>query len=297
VSTRDRVLAARSDLTDYVIHLTRMVAVGDNGRSVDCRFERLQSIIKTGVILPTSALCKTFRGHRVQTMKGPHKAACFTEQPLEQVPATLATFGGVKYKGYGIALHKSDLYSYGGRPVIYGDYSMLCSLREDDKYLWVRYEPSRVSTNDVVDFTSEREWRSRLADTAVLPWGYALMGIPVLLPDDFRRVASRTPAKFWAFTGTCPPDFRIIVRWDTDVKKVRDLIRGLNAGPTEKAYLRVYLAALQRVQVISLEHIERKLEEGDNSYRRIETLPSPDEMPDVVPPNPKPKTWPFLKQK
>jgi hypothetical protein len=38
--------------------------------------------------------------------------------------------------------------------------------------------------------------------------------------------------------------------------------------------------------MISLEHVERKLEEADDSYRRIEGFPPPDEMLDIVPPNP-----------
>src|SRR5438309_2128896 len=39
MSNRDRLRQARSDLTHYVIHLTRMVVVGEKGRTVDCRFD------------------------------------------------------------------------------------------------------------------------------------------------------------------------------------------------------------------------------------------------------------------
>ena len=99
------------------------------------------------------------------------------------------------------------------------------------------------------------------------------------------------------FANASVPDFRIIVRWDTDVKKIRDLVNSLRPGPTDGAYHRVYYAALHKAQIISLEHVERKLEEGDDSYRRIEDLPSPDETLDIVPPNPQPKVWPFLKRK
>jgi hypothetical protein len=44
---------------------------------------------------------------------------------------TLRHLGGDKYKGYGIALHKADLFVYGARHAIPGDYSMLCNLPED----------------------------------------------------------------------------------------------------------------------------------------------------------------------
>ena len=283
-------------MTDYVIHLTRMVVVGDKRRTVDWRFDRLVEIIKTGILLPTFGICATMHGAKPRTVKGEHKAVCYTEQPLEQIYVTLGLLGSDKYMGYGLAVYKADLYAYGGRHAIYGDYSLLCSLPDEYKYLWVRYEPSRSGHGSPVDWTFEREWRCRVANEG-LPWEHKLDGVPLLLPDDFRRVASRAPSKQWVFANASAPDFRIIVRWDTDVKKVRDLINSVRAGPTKRAYHRIYYAALQKAQIISLEHVERKLEEGDDSYRRIEDLPSPDEMLDIVPPNPQPKVWPFLKRK
>jgi hypothetical protein len=214
---------------------------------------------------------------------------------LEQVPVTLSHLGGAKYMGYGIAMHKADLYAYGGRHAIYGDYSLLCSLPEEYKYLWVRYEPSRSAQASPVDWTCEREWRCRLANEG-LPWEHKLDGVPLLLPDDFMRVASRAPSRRWVFATSSAPDFRIIVRWDTDVQKIRDLISGLQASLTAGPYLRVYYAALRKAQIISLEHVERKLEESDDCYRRIEDLPAPAEMLDIVPPNPQPKVWRFMKR-
>ena len=48
------------------------------------------------------------RGQKaVKTVRGPHEVVCFTEQPLEQIPVTVAKHS--KYNGHGIAFRKSDL--------------------------------------------------------------------------------------------------------------------------------------------------------------------------------------------
>lgn len=283
----------RSDLTDYVIHLTRMVLVTEKGRNVDVQFNRLKNIVKMGVLRPTRGFCDSFlRGGTVRTIKGEHKAVCFTEQPLDQILTTLYHLGGAKYMGYGIALHKADLFEYGGRQAIYGDDAMLDMLPAEFKYLWVRYRPRRQDDDRAVDFTCEREWRARLSKMA-MPWGHPLPGIPLILPEDFRRIAKRSPFGPWKFQESCSPDFRVIVRWDVDVAIIRTLIEEVAEEPATSQYERVYRAALRNVQVISLEHVERKSEaEDSDEYRRIEDLPFPE---DIVPLNPKKKEWPFLK--
>jgi len=230
-------------------------------------------------------------------VRGPHPAACFTEQPLEQVPVSLHNVDGATYQGYGIALNKVDLYNYGGRPVIYGDNEVYNSLSDELKYLWVCYRPIRPDDSGYPnDFMWEREWRCRLADKDFTPWEHDLKGVPLLLPDDFRRVARSLVGDRWQFKEKRSPTFRIIVRLDIEVQPIRELIEGLTAGPKESAYLRIYYAAVKKAQIISLEHVERNLEEGDASYHRIEDLPSPEEMLDFVPSNPKKKEWPFKKR-
>src|SRR5262249_45494147 len=159
-----------SDMTDYVVHLTRKVVVGEKGRTVDWRFNRLVQIIKTGVLVPTFGFCET-RNCKVRTVKGERTAVCFTEQPLDQIPVTLRELDGARYMGYGVAMHKADLHEYGGRHAIPGDHSLLSGLPDDYKYLWVRYEPSRSDYRSPVDWTVEREWRSRVANEG-LPWGH-----------------------------------------------------------------------------------------------------------------------------
>src|SRR5262249_32255705 len=86
---------------------------------------------------------------------------------------------------------------------------------------------------------------------------------------------------FW----TRPPAFRLIVKWDVDVKPLREFINALDAGTNGSAYLRYYYSAVRKAQIISLEEVEHKLlDQGDERYRRIEDLPFPD---DIVSPHQK----------
>lgn len=295
MSNWQRIREARTDLTDYVVHLTRFVVDGDNGRrDVKEGRVRLKEIIRSGYLLPTAAHRITRNKNRNPTVRGPHKAVCFTGQPLEQIPATVRHGCGTGYKEYGIALHKADLFNYGGRPAIYGDEALFASLDDEFKYRWVRYHPVRPGGGDPVDFTFEREWRSRIASTDTLPWGHDLPGVPLLLPDDFTRVSLPWSSGRWMYNKVSAPDFRILVKWDIDVKPIRDFINGLAAGPDASNYHQVYYRALKKAQVISLEQVERKLlDEGDTAYRRIEYLPFPE---DIVSPSPKKMTMTELFQ-
>ncbi len=297
MSTWQRIREARTDLTDYVVHLTRFVVDLDTGKKDVARgFVRLKRILKSGVVLPSFAPRETRHGNRNRTVKGPHKAVCFTGQPLEQIPVTLRE--ATAYEGYGVAVHKVDLFKYGGRPAIYGDESVLNSLDNDVKYLWVRYRPIRPGDDDYPnDFTFEREWRSRAINKDYWPWEHDLDGLPILLPDDFRKVARLSASERWIYRKNRAPDFRIVVRWDIDVKELRNFIGDLEANRTTSAYHRIYLTALKKAQIISLEHVERRLEKGDDHYRRIEDLPPPDERLNIAPRHPKKKEWRILKRK
>ena len=53
------------------------------------------------------------------------------------ISETLSNIDAASYQAYGIALHKVDLYNYGGRPVIYGDNDVFNSLNDEVKYLWL----------------------------------------------------------------------------------------------------------------------------------------------------------------
>jgi hypothetical protein len=279
MSNWQRIREARTDLTDYVVHLTRMVVdTAPLGERVRPGLSRLKDILRSGFLAPTTAPRTTIQKNRNHTVRGPHPAVCFTEQPLEQIPKTLAITDGASYQPYGIAFNKVDLFKYGGRPVIYGDNDVFNSLNDDLKYLWVCYRPIKAEDLGYPnDFTFEREWRCRVPDTDwYLPWEHTLKGIPLLLPDDFRRVAKEVKQDRWRLRNERFPDFRIIVQRDTEVKVVRDFLEELKPKVGARTYFKVYFAAVKRAQIISMEHVKRMLEAGSENYRRIEDLAKPD---------------------
>jgi len=169
-----RMRNARSDLTNYVVHLTR------------CRysplftpFEVLKEILRTGFIKPTFApyTKKSRSGGTRPGIKGPYAAVCLTEQPLSELIRTLEHT--TRYQGYGIAYYKPLLYEMGARPVIYasedeigrkippgekdweeGKEIYAGGLPRHLQYLWSKYDPTECSAfNYKIDFTWEREWR------------------------------------------------------------------------------------------------------------------------------------------
>jgi hypothetical protein len=282
----EKIRMERMDMTDYVVHLTRVVANLGNGRKeVPGAFAILKLIIKSGYLIASYAPRVTRHNNVHDTVKRPHKAVCFTEQPLEQLLVTLKNvFPVTGYDGYGIALHKTDLSRYGGRHAIYGDEALLAALDNDFKYLWVRYRPMKPGWDDPVDFTPEREWRSRVAGKEGMPWKHELPGVPLLLPFDFYQTVEQIPAPPGRLHfKTCAPDFRIIVKRDIEVEQVCKFISGLIAEPTAQAYYHYYYSAVKKAQIISLEHVERRLEQGDEKYRRIETLPMPAKRRRIIP--------------
>lgn len=289
MSNWKRIREARTDLTDYVVHLTRLVVdTAPKGQVVRSGLNRLKDILRSGFLHPTTAPRTTILQNRNHTVRGPHPAVCFTEQPLEQIPETLAAIDGASYQAYGIAFNKVDLYHYGGRPVIYGDDKILGTLNDDQKYLWVRYRPIRADESGYPnDFTFEREWRSRIAHPDCTPWEHPLDGVPLLLPDDFQRVAKEFKPDRWKPKGERHPDFRIIVQRDFEVRILREFLQDLRSKASATTYYKIYCAAVKRAQIISMEHVKRMLRRGSETYRRIEDLPMPVTRLNVRPIKPK----------
>ncbi|MGE3809575.1 MAG: hypothetical protein AB7K24_33340 [Gemmataceae bacterium] len=156
-------------------------------------------------------------------------------------------------------------------------------LAEEQQYRWVRYNPIKAgSAGYPCDFTFEREWRCRLADQQMMPWETKLDGIPLLLPDDFLRVAKSVKRDRFELRENRFPSFRIIVKRDEEVAKLRKYIDCLTVK-TKNGYYPVYLAVLRRTQIISLEHVQRRLELNDEHYRRIEDLAEPAKRLNVIP--------------
>src|SRR6266851_463989 len=135
-----RIRAARQDITDWVIHWTR-------GQHLEGKYESalqvLQRILQCGYLKPAFAPRRrqTIGGEKSNTIQGLYPAVCFTDQPLSAFIQSCEVLQN-RYSPYGIALEKRNLFIYGGRPVTYGDTNLLSRLHDDDKYLWVRYNPA-----------------------------------------------------------------------------------------------------------------------------------------------------------
>jgi hypothetical protein len=256
---------ARSDLTDYVVHLTR-------SKGNQTALEKLLQILRSGVIKPTFGP-KPISGQNTTsiTVKGPAPAVCLTEQTIAAIVKTLHMPGvRNRYRGYGIAYHKVDLYYCGGRPVLYGTSEILGhqvrqgergwkegkeiytgGLPADHQYLFVRYEPKMGGSGDYpCDWTWEREWRLRA--NRANRWLFSNGGLPVLLSCDDKT----------------PPRGAIIVERDEDIPKVNACLDALTQEGVEWA---------SRLRwVVSLETAERKLTPPgkDARYARLETWPA-----------------------
>jgi hypothetical protein len=184
-----RIKRARSDISDFVLHCTRdhRHRVGDTKTRLSPS-DALKHILQDGFLEATYA-CHQGSAGWVPTIRGPHPAVCFTDQPvrffLQSIKASKIMLRD-RYTEFGVAVRKADLYRYGGRPVIYGDEGVLGArlspeelhdrrlrpdllvhkngLPEDYQYLWAHYDPTRWDSNlgaRPIDFRHEREWRAR----------------------------------------------------------------------------------------------------------------------------------------
>ncbi len=195
----ERIRKARPDITDYAFHWVRPKY---EGGKITKSLAILAEIIENGYLKPTFATRSSiYDRSKRPTVKGPYPTVCFTEQSLEDFIKSCQVLPNC-YHPYGIALYKRVLYQYGGRPVIYGQEDILGELvrpnepdyetgkeiyknglPKDCQYLWVRYEPIPNEDGYVVDWTHEREWRSRARIYHDLELGFTPEeGVPLLLP-------------------------------------------------------------------------------------------------------------------
>jgi hypothetical protein len=134
-----RIRLARPDITDYVIHFTRMRAVSGKrpnlfpDRPVLAQpFDVFTEILNDGYIKPSfrKTETKTAGGYSI-TVRGPDPAVCLTEQPIWAVLATRQIHH--RYSEFGIAYHKYALAHQGGVPVIYSDKAIMGRLLRPDE--------------------------------------------------------------------------------------------------------------------------------------------------------------------
>lgn len=279
----ERIREARKDTTIYLVHLVRHRPGPEHASSYEVLKEILTcGYFKAGFGQRMSAI----RQRLMITIKGPSPAVCFTEQPLNYILTSNRILGLSRYPLYGVAVQKEHLYGYGGRPVIYGDESLLGAKvptgeprYEEDKeihtggplhpglhYLWVKYDP-RIEPafgGYPIDWTHEREWRCKprrrfyVVANRVELWDKE-DGVPILLPGDDEE----------------EPAFRILVSKDEEVLDLRSFIdEELPTESTEGRILTHYLQKLRKARIISFEEVRRQLAGGDESWARIEDLPT-----------------------
>lgn len=253
-----RIKQAREDLTDYLIHWTRGSNVEGVNRSP---FEVLKSILECGYLKPSFAPRTSVfaSGSGRRTIRGPHPAVCFTEQPLGAFVESCDTLPS-RYKPYAVAVRKDRLFEYGGRPVIYGDEGILESLPDEQKFLWVRFQPMPISSfgGYPIDWTHEREWRSTVNDCEVPGYGaYLTDGVPLLLPPTGRNLFLP-----W-----------VLVRSKSEAVELRGWLNDLPEYTGTNALMREYRGKLQYTPIVPLEIVSDMLSRGESLWTRIDTLP------------------------
>jgi hypothetical protein len=255
-----RIKQARPDLTDYLIHWTQG---GSGGGGYKGPFEVLKSILECGFLRPTFApKSRATVGGRENTIKGLQPAVCFTEQPLAAFIKSWRTLG--RYNPYGIAVRKDRLYQYGGRPVVYNDETFLNRLSDEDKYLWVRYDPIPEASlgGYPIDWTHEREWRARSAKYQYLHIGTSpAEGVPLLLPPEFESQKTRLVLPW------------ILVRKEEEIRDLKAWMAALPPYGGSNGVLKQYFDVLLNVPIIALEEVEKRLNDGDERWARLDTLP------------------------
>ena len=166
-STYARILSSRTDMTEWLVHFTRMQEVDSR---IKTGVEILRDILIEGALRPGFSLRS---GNR--TVYGPTPAVCFSEQPLSAVKTYIeARKDPWAASAFGLLLHKHDAFAAGAMPVIYGltdakeipnpgnyptgtrllDPSCL-SVNEQYRYLTFFANGSKGD----VDWSHEREWR------------------------------------------------------------------------------------------------------------------------------------------
>jgi hypothetical protein len=132
-------MPTRFDISEKLIHFT-------SGESADDAFARLRAIIGERRLIA---------GNRM--IRGGYRCVCFTEAPPAAfADAFVSRAPFTRCSRFGLMFDKTWVYDRGGRPVIYQPDSDFSILPEALRWRHVRFEPT---SEQVIDFTWEREWR------------------------------------------------------------------------------------------------------------------------------------------
>lgn len=143
----------RPDLSPFLVHLTKSTRQNGETRSA---YDNVVKILKDGIVNGSNS-SKGF-------IKGPNKAACFMDLPLNSLKYVLNASNTQaetpRYEPYGVIVSKPFAYKRGCRPVLYLSDSELKDLviPVDQQWRVVRFEG--VSSESIV-WVHEREWRAK----------------------------------------------------------------------------------------------------------------------------------------
>lgn len=274
------ILKARSDMTEWLVHFTR----ADSERNLSAR-ERLRNILVDGVLRPGWSE----RGPlNRRTIYGGLPVVCFTEQPLAALTQTLSARNPRFVSGYGILVHKRDVFADGGRPVIYGMESVSEAEEGDVEYKQgfrmlrglnpleqFRYSVFAPSGSPPIDWSHEREWR--------WPQGSNEPGDP----DPSKVGTFRLAGSGWhaSSTGKSKGRVAVFVESDDDIPwLVAEMKRLAAPPPTERdpcPESRWLKHIRESVGVVSLQRVRAETARHSLEYGRLETWP-PDDMIQVL---------------
>lgn len=269
-----RIRKMRTDMSDYVMHCTRQR--WDAERQIMLSpYEVLKEILGDGFLRATFVTHDRSR----PGVRGPFPAVCFTEQPLRFFIQSVEASWEQRYTEFAVAFRKDDLFSYGGRPVIYSDDSALGrlvttgeegqapwvyegGLSAETQHLWVNYNPTALWDRPYpVDWTHEREWRARPdyeKNRSVGLRGVENLAVPVRLLTERSRAST---------------EVGFIVLVDTDQRRM-ELQGWIDANvaciASTGAYSTWYAEALGRCPILSFETIKAALDASQGLLGRLE---------------------------
>lgn len=145
----------RIDISVALTHLTKETKL--DGRDLSA-VEVLLRILDAKTIVGSTTTTGFIVGTRA--------AVCFQDAPLLGLAQNIrfeqkqALAGGkVRYRGVGIAFHKRYAFAQGARPVIYEDTDVAKAFLPESE-LWRVVRLNLSDSENIVDWTHEREWRA-----------------------------------------------------------------------------------------------------------------------------------------
>ncbi len=286
-SVYEQILAAREDMTEWLIHFTR-------GQGQVAARDILLKILSESLLRPGWASRTTVgSGVTNRTVFGPRPAVCFTEQPV----GALLKYVAVRPMAtpFGVLVHKKDAFADGALPVIYGldlarelepsDPGFVAGHRTldptelslDEQYRYVVFTLHRFGSPHPIDWTHEREWR-----WSSQPRGHAIS-------DCFALPGSGTSSGLGMSEGRV----HVFVEKDSDVAWLKanltaawTAVKNAPATVQDARYEwccdRWFDSLQQDVHVFSLEEAQRELARGNRAVYRLETwLPTHTRVPVV----------------